>query len=445
MVACIHNLTEFFLGWPLIGYVLLASIICTVVFRWIQFRYFIYAWKTMFAPQKTVVKGDMTPFQAFINTLSANLGNGSIAGMATAVYSGGPGAAVWVVIIGLLLMAVRYAEVYASIYFDALTPADQKGSLVGPMLYLKRVAGGSVLAPVYALFTLFFSLLIGNALQTNSISLSAYRTWNISSLTTAIILTLFMLYVVLGGAERVSRFSERIITLKVTVFCGSALIVLGYNYAAIIPALSLMLSSAFSPLAVGGGVLGFTVQQAMRFGIARSIYATESGLGTAAILFSSTGSSEAVKNGIISMLSTFISTCVCFIVALCIVASGVWRSGLTSTALTIASYESAFGWLAGWVVSFLSISFGIGVLVAFVYITQEVWLSLTGGRFKRLFYIVFCAVSFLGAIVQVDTVFDTGDIIVGVMLVINLFGLVYLLPVMRKGLQSFESKNKKIE
>jgi alanine or glycine:cation symporter, AGCS family len=442
MFRWIDSLSDIFLGWPLIGYVILASILCTLALRFVQIRYFMYAWRVVFAPQKRATKGDMTPFAAFINTLSANLGNGSIAGMATAIYSGGPGSAVWVVIIGFLLMAVRYAEVYTSVYFDVQTSPEKKGTLAGPMLYLKAVAGGTILAPLYSVCTLLFSLLVGNALQTNSISLSAYKTWNIAPITTAIVLTVFMLYVVLGGAQRVAKLSERIITLKVGIFFGSAFLVLGYNYVSIIPALKLMISSAFSPLAFSGGILGFSVQQAMRYGIARSIYATESGLGTAAILFSSTGSAEAVKNGSISMLSTFISTLVCFIVALCIVASGVWDSGLTSTALTIASYESTFGWLAGWVVSFLSISFGIGVLVAFVYITQEVWFSLTGGRFKHFFYVLFCIVSFFGALVTVETVFGMGDLIVGAMLLINLFGLVYLLPLMQTGLEKFEKRNK---
>ena len=255
---------------------------------------------------------------------------------------------------------------------------------------------------------------------------------------TAVALLLFIMYVVFGGASRIVKVSDRIVPLKVAVFCISSFIVLFYHRAELISAISLMFSMAFSSTAVLGGSIGFAVQQAMRYGILRSIMATESGLGTAAILFSSTGSTEPVKDGIISMLSTFLSTLVCFIVALCIVVSGVWSSGLTSTALTIASFTTVFGVYGGWVVSFLSISFGMGVLVSYAYITREVWLSVTRGKLLFFFPILFCAVTFAGALVCVDFIFGLADLIMAGMLIINLFGLLYLLPIIKKAVMQFK-------
>jgi alanine or glycine:cation symporter, AGCS family len=436
----VDQLVTILLGWPLLLYVLSISIICTIAFAFIQLRYFFYAWRiTLFPAPETVhtegIPADMTPLQAFINTLSSNLGNGSIAGMATAIYSGGPGAAVWVVLIGLLLMSVRFAEVYLSTYFGAT--AKSTSGIGGPMLYLKSVAGGTYLAPTYAFLCLLFSLLIGNAMQTNSIRISLQTTWNIPPLVSAFLMLLFIMYIIFGGARRIVAASETIVPIKVATFFISSIIVLVYHYATLIPALTLMIKSAFQPMALGGGALGFTVQQAMRYGILRSTMATESGVGTAAILFSATGSKEPVKDGIISMLSTFISTLVCFIVAWCIVASGVWDNGSTSTALTIAAYETVFGWISGWVVSFLSVSFGMGVLVSFAYITREAWLSVTGGKFEKLFCFVFCAVAFIGAIINATFVFKLGDFIIAAMLVINLFAIVYFLPLITKSIAVF--------
>lgn len=440
MIAFLNHILAFLLGWPLLIYVLAISSLCTVFFSFVQIRYFFYAWRITLFPSKEELtateNADMTPFQAFINTLSTNLGNGSIAGMATALYSGGPGAAVWVVIIGLLLMAVRFAEVYLSTYFGSRV--NTKGSIGGPMLYLQEVWGGKYLARIYAVACLLFSLLIGNAMQTNSIRISLETTWRINPLVSAVVMLVFITYILFGGAQRIVKVSEKIVPLKVGVFSISTLIVLGYHYTAIMPALRLMLSAAFQPLALAGGLIGFSVQQAMGFGILRSIMATESGLGTAAIMFGSTGSKEPVKDGIISMLSTFISTVVCFVVALCIVASGVWDNGLTSTALTIASFHTVFGWFSGWVVSFLSITFGAGVLVAYAYITREAWISVTGGRFMRLFSFVFCAVSFIGALINANTVFALGDIVNATMLVVNLFGIAYLSPLIKKDLTAFK-------
>lgn len=422
-------------GWPLITYVIGVSVICTFMLGFVQLRHFSTAWKLVLFPPKQAAasKADMTPFQAFINTLSTNLGNGSIAGMATAINMGGPGAAIWVMIIGLLLMAVRYAEVYLSVYFSS---HNRSATIGGPMLYLRSVIGGSVLSPLYGILLLLF-MFIGSAIQSNSIRISMETTWFVNMYITAGVLFAFMLYVVFGGAARIVKVSDAIVPFKVLIFFVSTAIVLGYHYQQIIPALQLMFQGAFSPLAVAGGVVGFTVQQAMRYGILRSILATESGLGTAAVMFGSTGSNEGVKNGIISMLSTFISTLVCFIIALCIVASGVWSNGLTSTALTISAFSSVFGAFGGWVVSFLSIAFGLGVLVAYAYITREAWIAVARGKLLTVFPAVYCAIVGAGALISVQFLFGLADIITALMLVINLFGILWLLSYVKQGLAQF--------
>lgn len=425
------------MGWPLILYVIGISIICTIALRAIQVRYFGYAWKLILFPPKQAagIKADMTPLQAFVNTLSTNLGNGSLAGVATAIYAGGPGAALWMIIIGFFLMAVRFAEVYLSVLFGT---QKKPGAIGGPMLYLQSIMGGRLLAPLYTIFCLSF-MIVGSAIQSNSIRISM-ENWKINPLITASVLLIFILYVVFGGAARIVKISDRIVPLKVIVFFLSTTIVLVYHSSALIPALKLMLSTSFSSPALTGGVIGFSVQQAMRFGILRSINATESGLGTAAIFFSATGSKEPEKDGIVAMLSTFIGTLVCFILALCIVASGVWNTGLTSTALTIAAFSTVFGWLGGWVVSFLSISFGIGVLVSYAYITKEAWLSLARGKLVQTFTLVYCLCVFAGALVNVDLVFRLADITNVGMLVINLFGILYLLPKIMHGIEHFKQK-----
>jgi alanine or glycine:cation symporter, AGCS family len=434
-------------SWPVIIYVLAASLICTIALNGLQFRYFAAAWRYLFAPSKVSTDSDkvvhMTSLQAFISTLSANLGNGSIAGMATAVYMGGPGAAFWVFVVGIFLMVIRFAEVYLSTYYA--NTASTRAGFGGPMLYLRNIPGGYILSPLYALMTLIFGLTIGNGVQTNSISTSLERTWHVPIEISAVALLIFVFYIVSGGAARIARVSERLVPIKVATFFLSAFAILGYHYQAILPALSLIWHSAFHYTAITGGVAGFAVQQAMQYGILRSIFATETGLGTAGILFGSTGSEEPIKDGIMSMLSTFISTLVCFLIALCILVSDVLPAALTATGaeeygmpLTISCFNTVFGQFGGWIVSFLSISFGAGVLVSYAYIAREVWLFLTGGRFSLLFNAVYCAIAFMAALVKSKTVWDLGDIIVVVMLFINLYGIVYLIPVIRRALATFE-------
>lgn len=436
----IAQINDMMFQWPLLLFVMGVGIVCTVCCGFIQFRYFIAAWKyTLFPEKKTSATADMSPFQAFLNSLSTGLGNGSIAGVATAVFSGGPGAAFWVVAIGFIIMAVRYAEVFLSCYFaERQTTVHNLG---GPMLYLQSVPAGIWATRIYVCFGLLFGLCVGNGMQTNSIAISMHETWGIAPIFPAAASFVFLLYVVFGGAPRIIRVSDKLVPLKVVLFFSTTLIVLCYHYQNIIPALKLILSCAFTPLAFAGGVIGFTVQQAVKYGLIRSIAATESGLGTTAIFYGSSGSKEPVKSGVMSMLSSFISTLVCFIVALCIIASDVWDSGATSTALTVKAFNTVFGLYGGWIVSFLSITFGIGVMVAYAYLTREFWFYLTNRRYESVFAILYCAVAFGAAFVDPTILWSFADIPNATMLTINLLGILWLLPLIRRETKAFMAKN----
>lgn len=440
----ILSINNFLWGWPLIIFFVAVACIITVSLGFVQFKYFTTAWKLLLFPDsvKSGKKADMTPFQAFLNALSTSLGNGSIGGMATALFSGGPGAAVWIFIFGLLGMAIRFCEVFLSTAFGV----KRWGHSVvgGPMVYLnqKQIPGYSFLPYVYALFCLFLALTTGNAMQANTIRIGCSRIFGVESLIVAIILLVFMLYVMLGGAKRIIAVSDKIVPLKVAVFFLSALIVLGYHISSIIPALILIFKSAFTPQAVFGGAAGYSIQHAIRFGIARTLNASEAGLGTAAVLFGGSASTEPTKDGIMSMLGSFISAnLVCFSVALMLVASGVWNNGQTSLDLTISAYETVFGALGGWIVTFLSISFGLGVLVSYAYIARSCWLFLTQGKGIMVINIVYCLATFLGALAKVDLIWNMTDLINAVLLIINMLGILLLLPIIKIGLQEYQKHN----
>ncbi len=423
----LYTLTDWLLGWPLILYTVGIGIFCSFAFRFIQFTHFFRAWRLILKPgTENKVKGQMSPFQAFINTLSTNLGNGSVVGAAVAVYMGGPGAGFWVVVIGLVLMSVRFAEVYLSTLYGAQAP--QGTVLGGPMLYLRSVIGGKVLSSIYAFTCLFFGLVVGNAMQTHSISWSMQTATGLNDQILAVGIALFVLYVVMGGAQRVVALSNAIVPVKVVVFFASALALIIYHISALPAALSLIFHSAFSADALAGGAVGFSVMYAIRFGMNLAITATESGLGTAGILFGFTGDQDPVDSGLLAMISTFVSSLVCFLVVLCIVMSGVWDSGLTSAKLTIAAFNTLFGVYGGWIVSFLSISFGLGVLVAYAYICRAAWSSLTGGKFIYTFMLLYAFASFVGALIDVNTIWFAIAVMNGLMLFINLFGVAYLTP-----------------
>ena len=436
----VQTLNQYILGWPLLILALGASVVCTIVLKGIQFRHFFTAWRELFNPSKQQASGkkaDMTPFQAFINMLGSNLGNGALIGAASALFAGGPGAVFWILALSVLFMVLRFSEVYLSV--RAGRDREESSVLGGPMLYLRSVPGGKVLAYIYAFVAFFYSLIIGDALQANTMSLSLQTTWHIPGIVTAIALCIFILIIVLGGAQRISKVSEKIVPLKMVVFLVSAVVVLGYHYQALPAALWLIIASAFTSKAIAGGTIGYSVMQAVRLGMTRSLMGTEAGLGTTAIIFGNTGSAFPVKDGIMSMLGTFITSSVSFIMGLCIVSSGVWNSGATSSPLVIESFATVFGVYAGWVVSFLSVSFGLGVLVAFSYITREVWLFLTGGRWEIVGTILYSLGAFVGALVEAKVVFEAGDLVIAILLVINVFGIMWWLPKIKKDVDAFRS------
>jgi len=305
------------------------------------------------------------------------------------------------------------------------------------MLYLKSVVGGKYLTWLFAFFALFYGLLAGCSVQTNTAALSIATTWGVPYWLIAAVMFLFVLYVLLGGAPRIVKASDFIIPVKVLVFFVSVFIILVFHYQNLLPALKLIVTSAFSSKALAGGVTGFAVQEAIRYGMARCIFATSSGVGSTAILFSATGSQQPVRSGIMSMVAAIISTIACFLIGWCIIASGVWASGADSTALTIASYETVFGWFGGWIVSFLSVAFTMGVLVVFAYITREAWLFLTGGRFAWVHLILYPSVALWGVLANVRVVWAVMDLSMAGMLFINLFGILYLLPLIKKELRRF--------
>lgn len=424
------KLGELVWGWPLLIAVVGSAVVVTFSLKFIQFRYFLRAWKLVLFPPKTVVlEGDMTPFQAFINAISASVGNGSIAGMATAIFAGGPGAAFWVFVFGIFAMALRFSEVFLASYF----PATSSTLLGGPMVYLNKVPGGKYLALLYAFSALGLGVITGNAVQANSVRFGLGHITGASPLVSACILLAFIVFVILGGARRIVKVSEYIVPIKIVLFFSTSIIAIIYLHASIVPALKLIFIGAFKPQAIMGAGAGIAVQQVMRYGIVRGINASEAGIGTAAIFFGSTGSRQPINNGCMSMVGSFITAnLICFFISLIIVASGMWNSGHDGLQLTIAAYETVFGSVGGWIVTFLSISFAMGTMVAYAYLSRSCWLYITNNRFEAVFKIIYCAATFFGALSTIQFVWNLTDLANAGMLIANLFGILWLLPLIRK-------------
>lgn len=422
-------------GAPLLTFVVGTALVMTAILKGIQFTQFFNGWRLIFATQDTqgAQVGEMTSLQAFLKVLNIGLGNGSLAGVATAIYAGGPGAAFWIFVIGLLVMVVRFAEVFLATSF---TPTGKV--LAGPFLYLSKVPGGSFLPFIYAVFCLCYSFAGGNAMQCNSISMAITSMVTVPTYVIGIGLMVFMLYLFMGGSSRIIKLSQYLVPIKVVLFfltCGGVLL----YHALLIPyALKLIFKAAFTTTAVKGAAIGIGMQQAFRMALLRVVNATEAGIGTAAVVYGNAQVKSPVESGMTAMIGNFIcSNLVCFMVGLSIVVTGVYNTGLNGTALTSAAFQTTFGSFGGWVVALLSLLFGMGVFVAYSYVGMQCWLFLTNNRFKAIFVLLFTAMAFVGSIIDISIVWAAVDIVNGCALLVNLYGIICLIPYIKQNVELY--------
>lgn len=434
--TCFESVNEL-LSTPMLILVFAAGIIMTWAFDFVQVRYFIASWRYIFKPDNDSADGDgnISSLQAFLGALSTSMGNGSLAGMGVAIFKGGPGAAFWLFVLGFFTMVIRFAEIYASTAFTKQTEYGVRG---GPMVYLSRVPGGSWLPYVYTFFALLLALVTGNAMQCNSMTAGLHSMTAIRHEFIAILLFMFLLYVVFGGAQRIMKFSDALAPIKVILFSVTTLTVIAFFYTEILNTFVIIFNAAFSREAFIAGLVGHTMMNAIRFGVAYTLSATEAGLGNAGILFGAAGNVNPTKSGIMSMASTFIATqIVCFLMMFTFVVSGVWNNGMCGMPLVIAAYSTVFGALGGWVATILSVMFGMGVLVAYAFVGRECWLFLTHGRWIGLYYALYCSMSLVGALISVGVVWCVIELIIAGLVFCNIYGLLFLLPQMRKDWRNY--------
>ena len=320
-----------------------ASIICTVVFKFVQIRYFTAAWRYFFAPseQETKAGADMSPVQALMNALNSNLGNGTIAGMAIALVAGGPGAAFWILVMGLLLMAVRFAEVFLSLIMAPSFCRNQSRRPYALFVSCSRRYNISILI-WFSFFSIFW--LGANGVQVNAIALSFKRAFGLPAyIMGASICGMCYLCSDWRCTTYFKRIAKDSAVSRLVFFVYRHLVILIVKWAAIIPALKFIVSSAFSPLALAGGALGFTVQQALRTGITSIAFASEAGLEQQLSCLVQQTANHPSKMLSYPCSVHFLTTMMAFTLTLCIVATGVWNNGLTSTPLTMSAFSTVFG------------------------------------------------------------------------------------------------------
>ena len=354
------------------GPVMLILLVGTGIFLTIRmgFRTWLnlpYALKSVLSKEARTTQrgtGDISPFAALMTALAATIGTGNIVGVATALVSGGPGALIWMEISAVFGLTSKFTECMLAIKYRTVN--DQGEMLGGPMTTmksgLKNKTLGAVLAMLFAIFAVIASFGIGNMTQANSISSALESTFQVPTWITGIVITVLVLFILLGGITRLSKVSSVIVPVMAVFYLIFGVIVIVGNIGNLPSAIVLMVKCAFSPAAVTGGVLGTIVSgmmQSMRWGVARGVFSNEAGMGSAAITAAAATTDDPVRQGYINMTGTFFDTIViCTITGLAICSSGVLgqidpATGemLTGSALTIAAFQTVLGTFGGWMVT----------------------------------------------------------------------------------------------
>lgn len=434
MKEILESINNFIWGPPLLILLVGTGIYLTIRLKLLQVFKLPLALKYVFGKDEEAndknANGDVSSFGALCTALSATIGTGNIVGVATAIKTGGPGALLWMWLAAFFGMATKYAEGVLAIKYRV---KDENGEMAGgPMYYIEKGLGYKWLAKLFALLGVGVAFLgIGTFAQVNSIAEGLKSSFNVPLWITAILVTIAVALVTLGGIKRISKVSEAIVPFMAVLYILGALIVIGFNIPAIPEALSLIVRSAFSPEATLGGVAGITVQMAIQKGVGRGVFSNEAGLGSAPIAAAAAKTNSAVRQGLISMTGTFFDTIViCTMTGLAIIITGSYTGSVEGAALTTSAFTTglpaAISFIGKYIVNVGLIFFAFTTILGWNYYGEKCMQYLAGVKAVLPYKIIFIILVAIGPFLSLDLIFVIADIVNGLMAFPNLVGLVGL-------------------
>lgn len=385
-----------------------------------------YGFRQLFAGRRGNGEGDITPFNALMTSLSATIGTGNIAGVATAIGLGGPGALFWMWCSALVGMATKYAEAVCAVHYRE---TDEDGRHVGgPMYYIKNGLGPkwAWLAVLFAFFGMVAGFGIGNTVQANSVANAMHNTFGIDKWLTGIILMVLVGLVLIGGIKRIAEVAGTLVPFMAISYLLAGLVVLGLNFSALPAAFALVMESAFTPVAAQGGFAGAAVAMAIHFGIARGVFSNEAGLGSAPIAHAAAETDSPVRQGVVAMLGTFIDTLVvCSITGLAIVVTGAWSGEAKGVAMSQAAFASVIPW-GDVIISIGLIMFAFTTILGWSYYGERCTEFLFGVKLIMPFRLLWVLAIYAGVSMELNVVWILADTLNALMAIPNLIALLIL-------------------
>ncbi|CAH6784420.1 Sodium/alanine symporter AgcS [Vibrio chagasii] len=439
----------------IVGWLLLAALIFTVYFGFVQFKRVGMAVDIIrgkYTDPNSKEDGEVSHFQALTTALSGTVGLGNIAGVGAALAIGGPGATFWMILCGLLGMASKFCECTLGVKYRTILPSGVVSG--GPMYYLSQGLGerglgglGKALAIGFALMCILGSLGGGNMFQANQAHAMLTYAFDIPSeygVITGLVLAALVFSVIVGGMPSIASVTEKVVPWMAALYIGMAVVVIGSNLDQVGPAFSAIFTGAFTGEGVVGGFIGALIQ-----GLKRATFSNEAGVGSAAIAHSAVKTKEPITEGLVSLLEPFVDTVIiCTMTALVITIAGLNTgpfdgSGLTGVTLTAASFTETAGFFK-YTLALAVIMFAFSTMISWSYYGLKAWTYLFGeGKATELvFKVMFCVFVVIGATIQFGAVIDFSDAAIFAMSIFNILGLYFLMPVVKKELQSFVARVK---
>lgn len=413
------------------------GILLSIGTGFVQFRKLPTAFRLLFSG-KAMGQGDIKPYQSLMTSLAATIGTGNIAGVATAIAAGGPGAVFWMWVTAAVGGATKYSEALLALKYRTVNEEGERSG--GPMYYIEKGMGPKFkwLAVLFAAFTVLASFGIGNMAQANSLASAMEQAVGVTPWITGIVVAALTAVVILGGIKSIARVTSKVVPFMAIIYILGSLVILIANASAIPHAFSMIFENAFNASAVGGGLLGTVI----RFGVARGIFSNEAGLGSAPIAHAASQNDDPVSQGLIGSLGSFIDTLViCTMTALVILSSGLVevgadgmsiKEGLTGAALTTQAYSTGLPGIGGFIVSFGLIFFTFSTLIGWSYYGSKALEYLAGVKAVHVYRVLWVILAGVGATLKVDLVWNLSDTFNGMMALPNLIALLVLSPLVFK-------------
>lgn len=447
MLETLKSINNIAWGLPMLLLLALTGLLLTLGLRFYPIRNIVSAFVLLWRSRKSKGDGDISGFNALMTSLSATIGTGNIAGVATAIAAGGPGALFWMWLIAVLGMATKFSEAVLAVHFRE---RNADGNYVGgPMYYIKNGLGKHFrwLGIAFAFFGMIAGFGIGNGVQANSIADALNSQLSVPHWLTGIVTAVLVGAVLLGGIKRIAEVAGKLVPFMALSYLLAGVVLLVVFADRLPAALHDILYHAFNPTAAAGGFAGATVWAAIRFGVARGVFSNEAGLGSAPIAHAAAQAKSPIQQGSIAMLGTFIDTIViCTITGLIIVASGAWQFcapevegcvSLSGATLTAAAFDNGLPKLGGFIVSLGLAVFAFTTTIGWSFYGEKCTEFLFGVKSVPIFRLLWVLAIPLGAIYSLETVWLLADTLNALMAVPNLIALVLLSPVVFKLTRSY--------